>query len=481
MTRRWAVAAAAAVVATLGLTPAAAAEPIGATSWMSRTWGLDGRVSELVPTSRGIVVGGTFSTAIAPSGASRPVSSMALWDPASGRFVDWPVEVSGAVLAAAVDGDTVYIGGDFSAVNGSTRRNLAAVSLSTGALLPWSVDAFGTVETLAAGAGSVYAGGAFTSIEDATARTAVNRVARLRADGFLDRTWSASISANDRVRVLVLASAGATLYLGGDFSALNNTSAYGRLAKVGTGATATIDTNFRSGANNNGNRSPVFDLDLVGESLLIASGGGGGGCTRQDAATGRTAWSHHSTGDIVAVRVLGPYAYCGGHFSGTGSFAGLDRYKAAEVTVSTGAITSWAPRVNSALGIWAMADTPSTLVVGGDFTRTGSSQQPRLGEFRDRSAVAVPSAPIDLRGTPGNAQVTLEWGAPDTDGGAQVNRYLVLRANAAGEFVQVGSTTSTSFTEAGLTNGVTYQYAVRASTSAGNGPASAPVSVTPRA
>lgn len=73
----------------LGLAPMAMAEPMGATSWMSRTWGLDGRVSELVPTSRGIV-GGTFTTAVAPSAP----------------------------------------------VNGASRRNLAAVRLSTGGLLP---------------------------------------------------------------------------------------------------------------------------------------------------------------------------------------------------------------------------------------------------------------------------------------------------------------------------------------------------------
>lgn len=327
----------------------------------------------------------------------------------------------------------------------------------------------------------MYAGGAFTSVQDATATTTVDRVVRLTANGSLDRTWSASISANDRVRVLLLSPARDALYIRGDFTALAGSSAYGKLAKVGTGATATVDTNFRSGANNNGNRSPVYDLDLVGSSLLIASGGGGGGCTRQDAATGRTSWSHHGTGDIVAVKVLGPYVYCGGHFSGSDSFEGLDRDKAAEVALSTGAITGWAPRINSAMGVWAMADTPSALVVGGDFTRTSGNYQPHLGQFRDRSSLTVPSAPVGLHGVPGDKEVTLEWGQPDTDGGTQVSRYLILRANAAGDFTQVGNTASASFTDTGLTNGTTYRYAVRASTTVGDGPASAPVTAGPEA
>jgi Fibronectin type III domain/Domain of unknown function (DUF5122) beta-propeller len=479
MIRRSFQAAALAVVTALALAPGAVAEPLGATSWMSRTWGVDGRVSELVATSAGVVVGGSFTTAIAPSGATRPAASLALWNPESGTFANWPVTVAGEVLAAAVVGDTVYLGGDFTTVNGASRRNLAAVRLSTGALLPWSPRAFGAVETLAAGGGSVYVGGAFTSVQDASATTTVDRIARVGADGSLDRTWTASIRADDRVRVLLVTPTGDALYVGGDFTALGGSSTYGRLARVGTGATAVIDTSFRSGPNNNSSRSPVFDLDLVGDSLLIASGGGGGGCTRQDAATGRTLWSHHGTGDVVAVKALGPYVYCGGHFSGTDSFEGLDRYKVAEVVQSTGVITAWAPRVNSALGIWAMADTPSALVVGGDFTRTNGNYQPHLGQFRDRSSLTVPSAPVGLQAVPGDTQVTLQWARPDTDGGAPVSRYLVLRAKAAGDFTQVGNTASTSFTDTGLSNGATYRYAVRASSSVGDGPASAPVSVIP--
>ena len=481
MIRRWSLAAVAAVVATVGLAPAATADPVGATSWMSRTWGVDGRVSELVPTSAGVVVAGSFTTAVAPSGASRPARSIALWDPESGRFADWPVAVAGEVLAAAVDGDTLYLGGDFTTVNGAARRNLAAVRLSTGTLLPWSPRAFGQVETLAVRNGSIYAGGVFTQIEDATAITTTNRIARLGADGSLDRTWTGSIAAGDRVRVLLLTADGGGLYIGGDFTELGGSSAYGRLARVGTGATATIDTTFRSGNNNNNGRSPVFDLALVGSSLLVASGGGGGGCTRQDAATGRTTWSHHGTGDVVAVRALGPFAYCGGHFSGVDSFGGLDRNKVAEVSLSTGGVTDWAPRVNSAMGVWTMASTASALVVGGDFTRSSGTYQPHLGQFRDLSSLTPPSAPLDVRAVPGDAQVTLQWGEPDTDGGAQVGRYLVLRANAGGAFTQVGNTASTSFTQTGLTNGTAYRFAVQASSSVGVGPASAPVTATPAA
>ncbi|MGL4176800.1 MAG: fibronectin type III domain-containing protein, partial [Dermatophilaceae bacterium] len=471
---------AATVLAALVAGPGAAAESLGATTWMSRSWGVDGRVSELVPTPRGVVVGGSFGTALGPAGQSRPARGVALWDPDTGAFVDWPVQVAGEVLAAAVDGDTVYLGGDFSAVNGSARRNLAAVSLRTGALQAWDPRAFGAVETIAVRASSVYVGGAFDQIQDGIGTTAVARVARIGGDGVLDRTWSASIAADERVRVILPAAHTSGVYVGGDFTSLFGTSALGRLALVGTGATAVPDPTFRSGSNNGRNRSPVFDIDLAGGgSLVIASGGGGGGCTRQDAVTGRTVWSYRGTGDIVAARVLGPNAYCAGHFNGTASLGGLDRNKIAEIDLASGAIGAFAPRVNSALGIWALASTPTTLVAGGDFTTVSQNLQPHLGAFRDRSALAPPGAPVGVSAVPGDRSVTLQWGHPDTDGGAKVGRYIVLRENDSGVLVQVGNTAGTTFTDTGLTDGVEYRYAVRASTSVGEGPASAPVAATP--
>ncbi|MGL5865011.1 MAG: fibronectin type III domain-containing protein [Dermatophilaceae bacterium] len=469
----------AAAVAALVAGPGASAEPLGATTWMSRSWGVDGRVSELVPTSHGVLVGGSFSTALGPADQRRPARGVALWHPETGAFVEWPVQVTGAVLAVAVDGDTVYLGGDFTAVNGVPRRNLAAVSLATGALSAWQPQAFGVVETIAVRASSVYVGGAFEQIQDGTGSTAVARVARIGADGELDRAWSASIAADGRVRVIVPAAHTSGLYIGGDFTSLFGVSALGKLALVGTGATAVPDATFRSGTTNGRNRSPVFDLDLAGGSLVVAVGGGGGGCTRQDAVTGRTDWSYRSTGDIVAVRVLGPNVYCAGHFSGTASFNGLDRSKIAEVDLVSGAIGAFAPRVNSAFGIWVLASTPTALVAGGDFTAVGSNRQPRLGVFSDRSALVPPGAPIGVTAVPTDRSVTLQWGHPDTDGGARVSRYLLLRDNGSGVLTQVGATAGTAFTDTGLTNGVEYRYVVRASTSVGDGLGSAPVTATP--
>jgi hypothetical protein len=88
--------------------------------------------------------------------------------------------------------------------------------------------------------------------------------------------------------------------------------------------------------------------------------------------------------------------------------------------------------------------------------------------------VTTPSAPQSLVATAGSAQVTLTWSAPQSDGGASIDYYVVYRDGA-----DIMHTAVTSFTDTGLANGVSYAYQVKAHNAAGLGPASNSVSATP--
>jgi lysophospholipase L1-like esterase/chitodextrinase len=93
----------------------------------------------------------------------------------------------------------------------------------------------------------------------------------------------------------------------------------------------------------------------------------------------------------------------------------------------------------------------------------------------DTSPPTTPGAPTTSNVT--NASVTLSWGASSDNTG--VSGYDVFRATGSGSFSQVGTATTTTFTNTGLTAATTYRYQVRARDAAGNVSAfTAPVSVT---
>jgi predicted phage tail protein len=92
--------------------------------------------------------------------------------------------------------------------------------------------------------------------------------------------------------------------------------------------------------------------------------------------------------------------------------------------------------------------------------------------------VTAPGAPTGLTASAGNAQVSLSWKAPGSDGGAAVTGYRIYQGTGT---KPAASVTGTSTTVEGLTNGTTYSFTVTAVNQAGEGPGSGPASATPKA
>ena len=92
--------------------------------------------------------------------------------------------------------------------------------------------------------------------------------------------------------------------------------------------------------------------------------------------------------------------------------------------------------------------------------------------------VTVPGAPRGLVATAGDAQVSLSWKAPSSDGGATITGYRVYQG-ASGK--PVASVTGTAATVKSLSNGTTYSFKVTAVNKAGEGTASGAASATPAA
>ena len=106
-------------------------------------------------------------------------------------------------------------------------------------------------------------------------------------------------------------------------------------------------------------------------------------------------------------------------------------------------------------------------------TRTGVTDGPPSAEVT-ATPVTTPGAPQDLRGEPGDAQVTLTWAAPASDGGSAILRYEYA-LDDSGTWIDAGGDLEETVRD--LTSGQSYAVAVRAVTAAGAGPATTVTSV----
>jgi hypothetical protein len=84
----------------------------------------------------------------------------------------------------------------------------------------------------------------------------------------------------------------------------------------------------------------------------------------------------------------------------------------------------------------------------------------------------VPGAPTSVVGVSGDTQVSLSWTAPSSNGGASITDYVVQYSSNSGSswstFVD-GTSTTTTATVTGLTNGSSYTFRVSAVNDQGSG------------
>jgi hypothetical protein len=105
-----------------------------------------------------------------------------------------------------------------------------------------------------------------------------------------------------------------------------------------------------------------------------------------------------------------------------------------------------------------------------------SSGVPSVAKFVQVGAQpGVPAVPMNVMATAANGQLTLSWSAS-----SGATSYNVKRSTTSGgPYTTVASPTTTSYTDAGLTNGTTYFYVVSAVNTAGESANSSQVSATP--
>ncbi|MDT5040214.1 MAG: hypothetical protein QOE51_1199 [Actinoplanes sp.] len=215
------------------------------------------------------------------SAAMPAAADLALPGVVSSNPVDFtPHVLDGTVWALAVVGDTVVVGGDFTKVTDSrrkqtvNRKNIFAYGLTDGVIRSFAPSVDGSIYSLAAGAdGTVYAGGAFKTVN----RSAQRGVTRFSlASGQRLGAFGARINWGD---VRTITAVGSRLYLGGTFSSINGVARAG-LARLDA-TTGAVDPRFDGKLTAPGlKRTRVEHLDispdrrkLVAVGALLRAGG----------------------------------------------------------------------------------------------------------------------------------------------------------------------------------------------------------------
>ncbi len=150
-----------------------------------------------------------------------------------------------------------------------------------------------------------------------------------------------------------------------------------------------------------------------------------------------------------------------------GDYSGASADPVADPTGSTGAV--WLS------GQWNVASTDST---GMDWRTWNWQAVPGA-----TVTATAPDAPTNLAATAGDGVVDLTWTAPASDGGSAITGYQVWRGTTSGGETLLASFlgTQTSYSDAAVTNGITYYYEVKAVNSVGSSVPSNEVSATPTA
>lgn len=388
---------------------------------------IDGVVWTQLVVGNTVYVGGNFANA-QPAGAAAGVNTVArtsilAYNLQTGVLINSFAPVLNGVvrsIAASPDGSRIYIGGNFTTVNGVNKYRVAALNPTTGAVIgQFAADTNAQVYAVSATASTVYIGGVFSTVNGATH----NKIAAVNATtGVVNNSWNPG-AGDGTVTAIVVSPDGSKVVAGGNFTTFNGSSnpGYGLVAldsTTGLNLPWAVNGLIRDGGVNASITSLSSDSDSVyGSGYVYGSGGNLEGVFRASWADGSVNWVEDCHGDTYSqanfqgvIYAAGHPHYCGniGGFpqtSPTWTFhRGLAFSKAATGTITADpygyynyagnpcpTLLNWFPDFNvgtftgESQGPWSVAAGGNYVLYGGEFTTVNGTRQQGLVRF------AVPS------------------------------------------------------------------------------------------
>ncbi len=337
-----------------------------------------------------LYVGGSFT---ACDGTARHYG--AAFDVRTGRLTDWDPAANAAITAIATDGTVVYVGGQFSALDTLQRANLGAVDRGTGAATDWNPGADSVVLALAVRGDEVYAGGYFHHIGGASR----SLFAALDRSSGTVLPWSLAIDRSPACDqcdpgpfVDALAIDGNRLYFGGSFTHVDGIQRSGAAAMtLSLHAVSDWDPQLTGVA-----PLPYCRAIAVSQGIVYLVGRFDGlkGVTRPYAAAvdtngSLTGWNPRPNAWVQSVAANAATAYIGGNFASVWSWQ--PRRFLASLDATTGEVTPWNPSPNHVVG--PIRVSGNTVYVAGAFESIAGQPRTCLAAIDAQSGQATPWNP----------------------------------------------------------------------------------------
>ncbi|UQX89374.1 PKD domain-containing protein [Jatrophihabitans telluris] len=484
-------------------------------------WQINGVVWAQVVVGNTVYATGSFTSARPPGSTAGnnevARSNLLAYDITTGNLItsfNHALNAQGLAIAASPDGTRLYVGGDFTTVDGVSHSRLAAFDLSTGGLVNSFAPLMGTtVRAVAATNTTVYAGGDFSAV-GGVARA---KIAAVDTSGALT-TWNPGAGAP--VTALAMSPDGTKLIVGGRFTTLAGVSRYG----LGAVSAATgLATNWVANpvVRDAGNNSSITSLNsdgtnIYGSGYVFGSGGNVEG-TFAIKDDGSLVWLNDCHGDTYSAYPIGSvvYSVAHSHFCGNmGAFPETNprsyHHALASTTYATGTLSrntingytnfqgqpdstqlDWYPDLSTGSytgqgqAAWSVTGNAQYVVLAGEFPIVNGKAQQGLARF------AVANLATNKLGPTASAKITptasmqnstsikLTWGTTwDPDNGALTYKVyrdgstIALNSRTVDTRFWTAPNPTQAFTDTNVPNG-SHTYVIKVSDGWGNTIASA--------
>ncbi|NEA25941.1 PKD domain-containing protein [Actinomadura bangladeshensis] len=396
---------------------------------------VDGDVKSIIKIGGKIYVGGSF-TQVKEVGANKPTltrNRLFAFDAATGaidpNFAPSLNKGEASVLLPAPDGQSIYVGGNFSEINGVRHFVLARINAQTGA----PIDTFdpqldARVRDLRFAGGRLYVAGTFATAGGAprAGLATLNPTTGARDDfANIDLAGTQTGDGVTQIYKMDISPDGSKLVGVGNFSSVLGSTRRQIVMLDLTGQSAQLanwDTTRYGDQCSQSFDTYMRDVEFSpdGKFFVVTTTGAYGGSTKlcdtqarwESAATGagqQPTWVNFTGGDTTyAVEITDTAVYTGGHFRWANNpFAGdkpgqgaVSREGIVALDPASGLPFSWNPGRDKGVGVFDMLATDEGLWIGSDTDNVGGEFHQKLALFPLAGGKAVPA--YNTGALPGN-------------------------------------------------------------------------------